>query len=31
MKEERDKFYNDYLLAPDGNSASDNIINAILG
>lgn len=31
MKEERDKFYNDYLRAPEGNSASDNIINAILG
>lgn len=31
IKEERDKFYNDYLRAPEGNSASDNIINAILG
>ena len=31
MKEVREKFYNDYLLPPDGNSASDNIIKAILG
>ena len=31
MKKEREKFYNDCLLAPEGNSASDNIINAILG
>lgn len=31
MKEARDKFYNDYLLPPYGNSASDNIIKAILG
>lgn len=31
MKVAREKFYNDYLLPPDGNSASDNIIKAILG
>ncbi len=31
MKEARERFYNDYLLPPDGNSASDNIIKAILG
>lgn len=30
MKEVREKFYNDYLLPPDGNSASENIIKAIL-
>lgn len=31
MKEVREKFYNDYLLPPNGLSASDNIIKAILG
>jgi CDP-glycerol glycerophosphotransferase (TagB/SpsB family) len=31
LKEAREKFFNDYLLPPDGNSASDNIIKAILG
>jgi CDP-glycerol glycerophosphotransferase (TagB/SpsB family) len=31
MKEKRKKFYNDYLLPPNGNSASENIIKAILG
>lgn len=31
MKNERLDFYKDYLLPPDGTSASDNIINAILG
>lgn len=31
MKEARERFYNDYLLPPNGNSASDNIIKAILG
>lgn len=31
MKEAREKFYNDYLLPPDGYSATDNIIKAILG
>ena len=31
MKEARERFYNDYLLPPNGNSASGNIIKAILG
>lgn len=31
MKEARIKFYNDYLLPPNGKSASENIINVILG
>ena len=31
MKEERKKFYTENLLLPYGESASDNIINAILG
>ena len=31
MKKEREKFYNDYLIPPNGKSASENIINAILG
>lgn len=31
MKEARQNFYNDLLLPPNGNSASTNIINAILG
>lgn len=30
-KNEREIFYQDYLLPPDGNTASDNIIKAILG
>ncbi|WP_287678270.1 CDP-glycerol glycerophosphotransferase family protein [Bacteroides sp.] len=31
LKLERESFYNNYLLPPYGNSASENIINAILG
>lgn len=31
MKEERKKFYDDYLIPPHGKTACDNIINAILG
>lgn len=31
MKSEREKYYNDYLLPPNGKTASENIINAILG
>lgn len=31
MKNAREKFYNDYLLPPNGKSPSANIINAILG
>ena len=31
MKEARIRFYNDYLLPPNGKSPSENIINAILG
>jgi len=31
QKEERNKFFNNYLLPPNGQSASQNIINAILG
>ena len=31
MKNERLKFYDDYLIPPNGTSASDNIIHAILG
>jgi hypothetical protein len=31
LKMARVKFYNDYLCPPYGNSASDNIINAIIG
>ena len=30
-KEEREQFFNDYLLPPNGQSACDNIIAAILG
>ena len=30
MKEARERFYQDYLLPPDGHSASENIIEAIL-
>lgn len=31
MKDARERFYNDCLLPPNGDSASDNIINAIIG
>lgn len=31
MKEERKKFYDDYLIPPHGKTACENIINAILG
>ncbi len=31
MKEEREKFYNEYLIPPYGKTACQNIINAILG
>ena len=31
MKDARVKFYNDYLLPPNGQSPSENIIKAILG
>lgn len=31
MKEVRDRFYHNYLLPPNNDSASDNIIKAILG
>ena len=30
-KEERDKFFNDYLLPPNGKTACQNIIDSILG
>ena len=30
-KEERDKFFNDYLLPPSGKTACQNIIDSILG
>lgn len=31
MRNEREKFYNDYLLPPHGKTACENIINSILG
>lgn len=31
MKEEREKFYDNYLIPPHGKTACENIINAILG
>lgn len=31
MKEEREKFYHEYLIPPHGKTACENIINAILG
>lgn len=31
LKEEREKFYNEFLIPPHGKTACENIINAILG
>ena len=31
MKKDREKFYNDYLIPPNGKTSCENIINAILG
>ena len=31
LREAREKYFNDYLLPPYGNTVADNIINAILG